>query len=326
MKIRREFKIGFFAVIVILVSWWGIKWLGGQNLLLTSNTYYAYYEDVSGLMVSSRVKLRGVEVGNVQDIELLGDKVRIEMLIESDYAEMIPANSVAELGSAGLMGGTEINIIQGNAAVCAEPNGVLQGAVKPDLIGSMAGKAGELIDGLNVTVTTLNDLLGENTKSITELIRNLESMSASVNSIVASAQSSINGTLTNLRTFTNTLVNNSSRIENMISNLDTFSEDLAEAQFVEELSKTLDELNGIVKTINEGDGTAGMLINDKALYNSLNEAGSNLATLLEDLKANPMRYVHFSLFGMSEEKIAERAAKKAAREEKRAAKKAESEE
>ena len=112
----------------------------------------------------------------------------------------------------------------------------------------------------------------------------------------------------------------------MISNLDTFSEDLAEAQFVEELSKTLDELNGIVKTINEGDGTAGMLINDKALYNSLNDAGSNLATLLEDLKANPMRYVHFSLFGMSEEKIAERAAKKAAREQKRAAKKASTEE
>ncbi len=326
MKIRREFKIGFFAVIVILVSWWGIKWLGGQNLLLTSNTYYAYYEDVSGLMVSSRVKLRGVEVGNVQDIELLGDKVRIEMLIESDYAEMIPANSVAELGSAGLMGGTEVNIIQGDASVCAEPDAVLQGRIKPDLIGSMADKAGELIDGLNTTVSTLNGLLGENTESITELIQNLESMSASVNSIVSSAEGNINGTLSNLRTFTSSLANNTSRIENMISNLDTFSEDLAEAQFIEELSKTLDELNGIVKTINEGDGTAGMLINDKALYDSLNEAGSNLASLLEDLKANPMRYVHFSLFGASEEKIAERAAKKAAREQRRAAKSAANEE
>ena len=121
MKIRREFKIGFFAVIVILVSWWGIKWLGGQNLLLSSSTYYAYYDDVSGLMVSSRVKLRGVVIGNVQDIALEGDKVKVEMLIEDKYAEMIPINSVAELGAAGLMGGTEINIIQGNANAYIPP-------------------------------------------------------------------------------------------------------------------------------------------------------------------------------------------------------------
>lgn len=59
------------------------------------------------------------------------------------------------------------------------------------------------------------------------------------------------------------------------------------------------------------------------MYNSLNDAGENLALLLEDLKANPMRYVHFSLFGQSEEKIAEKAAKKAEREAKRAARKAE---
>ena len=89
MKIRKEFKIGVFAVAVILVSWWGIKWLQGQNLLLSSNSYYAYYEDVSGLMVSSRVMLRGVQIGNVQNIELEDDKVRIEMLIEDEYAALI---------------------------------------------------------------------------------------------------------------------------------------------------------------------------------------------------------------------------------------------
>jgi phospholipid/cholesterol/gamma-HCH transport system substrate-binding protein len=106
----------------------------------------------------------------------------------------------------------------------------------------------------------------------------------------------------------------------MLSNLDTFAGDLAEAQIISQLKNTLGDLNAIIKTINEGDGTAGMLINDKALYNSLNEAGDNLASLLEDLKANPMRYVHFSLFGQTEEKAAERAAKKAEREKRRAEK------
>lgn len=326
MKIRREFKIGVFAVITILVAWWGIKWLGGQNVLITSSTYYAYYDDVSGLIPSSRIKLRGVEIGNVQDIELENTTVRVEMLIEDKYIEMIPSNSVAEIRSAGLMGGTEINIIQGDATDFIVPDGTIKGVVKPDMIGSMADKAGELLNGLNTTVESVNSLLSTNSETITDLISNLEAMSSSVNSIVASAQSNIEGTLTNLNTFTQTLSQNSSRIENMLSNLDQFSEDLAEAQFVAQLRSTLAELDAIVKSINEGDGTAGMLINDKALYDSLNQASGNLAALLEDLKANPMRYVHFSLFGQSEEKAAERAAKKAEREERRAAKKQEAEE
>ncbi|MBO5901898.1 MAG: MCE family protein [Alistipes sp.] len=322
MKIRKEFKIGVFAVAVILVSWWGIKWLQGQNLLLSSNSYYAYYEDVSGLMVSSRVMLRGVQVGNVQNIELEEDKVRIEMLIEDEYAALIPANSVAELGSASLMGGTQISIIQGDSREMVKPEAVITGRIKPDLVGTMSDKAGELLDGLNTTVGGINELLSTNREAIDNMITNLEAMTMSINSMLSAARNDINGTLSNLRSFTGTLAANSGRIEAMIGNLDKVTTDLAEANFVEQLDSTLTSLDSIVKTIEEGDGTAGMLINDKALYESLNSAGDNLAQLLEDLKANPMRYVHFSLFGKSEEQIAEKAAKKAAREQKRAEKKA----
>lgn len=322
MKIRKEFKIGVFAVAVILVSWWGIKWLQGQNLLLSSNSYYAYYDDVSGLMVSSRVMLRGVQIGNVQDIELEDDKVRIEMLIEDEYAALIPANSVAELGSASLMGGTQISIIQGDSRDMVKPEAVITGRIKPDLVGTMSDKAGELLDGLNTTVGGINELLSTNREAIDNMITNLEAMTMSINSMLSAARNDINGTLSNLRSFTGTLAANSGRIEAMIGNLDKVTTDLAEANFVEQLDSTLTSLDSIVKTIEEGDGTAGMLINDKALYESLNSAGDNLAQLLEDLKANPMRYVHFSLFGKSEEQIAEKAAKKAAREQKRAEKKA----
>jgi phospholipid/cholesterol/gamma-HCH transport system substrate-binding protein len=322
MKIRREFKIGVFAIAVILVSWWGIKWLQGQNLLLSSSSYYAYYDNVSGLMVSSRVKLRGVEIGNVQNIELEGNKVRIEMLIEDKYAEMIPSNSVAELGAAGLMGGTEINIIQGDATTYVEPESTLTGSIKPDLMNTMAEKAGTLLDGINTTVGGINDLLSTNSQNITQMITNLESMTSSINSILNAAEHNINGSLNDLRTFTSTLAANSGRIEAMIGNIDKVTTDIAEANFVEQLDSTLTSLDSIITTIENGDGTAGMLINDKALYESLNSAGDNLSQLLEDLKNNPMRYVHFSLFGKTEEQIAEKQAKKEAKAEKKAAKKA----
>lgn len=320
MKIRKEFKIGVFAVAVILFSWWGIKWLQGQNMLLSSSSYYAYYEDVSGLMVSSRVKLRGVQIGNVQDIELDDNKVRVEMLIEDEYAALIPVNSVAELGSASLMGGTEIVIIQGDATEKIKPEGIITGRIKPDLVGTMSEKAGELLDGLNTTVGGINELLSTNREAIDNMITNLEAMTMSINSMLSAARNNIDGTLSNLRTFTDTLAANSGRIEAMIGNIDKMTTDLAEANFVEQLNSTLTSLDAIVTSIENGDGTAGMLINDKALYESLNDAGDNLAELLEDLKANPMRYVHFSLFGKSEEQIAEKAAKKAAKSEKKTAK------
>ena len=77
MKLKSAFKVGVFTVIVILVSWWGIKWLGGQNIFLTNNSYYVYFDDVTGLQESSRVKMRGVEVGNVLSITLMEDKVKV---------------------------------------------------------------------------------------------------------------------------------------------------------------------------------------------------------------------------------------------------------
>ncbi|MBQ8367261.1 MAG: MCE family protein [Alistipes sp.] len=323
MKIRREFKIGIFAVIVILVSWWGIKWLGGQNLLLQSNIYYVYYDDVSGLQESSRVKLRGVEVGNVRDITLEADRVKVEIAIESEYTQMIPENSIAEIGAAGLMGGVEIAIIQGDAERCIKDGATFEGRIKTDMLGSLADKGTELIDGLNQTVAGINDLIGGNSQNITALIANLESTTKSIDSILATSAPNINEAVGNLNKFTTTLSDNTERVDSMINNLNTFTGELAEADVVNKLTTTVESLNEVLAAIENGEGSVGKLVNDEELYNSLTTAGENLGLLLEDLKANPMRYVHFSLFGQSEEKAAKRAAKEAAKAEKRTAKEAE---
>lgn len=320
MKFKREFKVGIFAVIVIAVAWWGIKWLGGQNVLLTSNIYYVYYDDVSGLQESSRVKLRGVAVGNVRDIELERDRVKVEIAVESKYESMIPQNSVAEIGSAGLMGGVEIAIVQGDAAECLESGATIEGRVKADMLGSLADKGTELINGLNTTIGSVNALLGDNAAKISELVANLESMTASIDGILAASSSDIKGAMDDLSTFTSTLAENTGRIESMLANLDEFTGDLAEAELVANLETTVGELNGVLAAIEKGDGSIGKLLNDAELYDSLTTAGDNLGLLLKDIKANPMRYVHFSLFGSSEDKAAQKIAKKQAKADKKAAK------
>ena len=320
MKLRREFKVGVFAVIVIAVAWWGIKWLGGQNVLLTSNIYYVYYDNVSGLQESSRVKLRGVEVGNVRDITLENDRVKVEIAVESQYEEMIPVNSVAEMGSAGLMGGVEIVIIQGDAAEFMEDGATFEGRVKADMIGTLADKGAELMDGLNTTVGGVNALLEDNAQKISTLVSNLESMSASIDGIMSASSANIKSSISNLNSFTATLSENTGRIESMLANLDSFTGELAEAQLVEQLTTTVNDLNTVLATIQSGEGSVGKLVNDSELYDSLAKAGDNLALLLEDLKANPMRYVHFSLFGSDDEKVAKKQAKAEAKAAKREAK------
>ena len=317
MKIKRELKVGVFAVIVIAVAWWGIKWLGGQNVLLTNNIYYVYYDDVSGLQESSLVKLRGVKVGNVTDIVLERDRVLVELAVETKYEDMIPANSIAEIGAAGLMGGVEIVIKQGDSVETIANDGFLEGSVKPDMIGMLADGGSALIEELNATVESLHAVLDGNSQTITSLVANLESVTATIDKVLASGQ--IQGALNNLNSFTSTLAENETRINSMLSNLDNFTGELADADVVAKLTTTVESLNGVLAEINNQEGTVGKLLNDSELYDSLNTAGDNLGLLLEDLKAHPMRYVHFSLFGASEEKIAEKEAKRAAKETKKRA-------
>ena len=317
MNIKRELKVGVFAVLVIAVAWWGIKSLGGQNVLLTNNIYYVYYDDVSGLQESSEVKLRGVKVGNVTDIVLERDRVLVKLAVETKYEDMIPSNSIAEMGAAGLMGGVEIVIKQGDSAEPIANDAFLEGRVKPDMIGMLADGGSALIEELNATVESLHTMLDGNSEAITSLVANLESVTATIDKVLASGQ--IQGALNNLSSFTDTLAENEARIDSMLANLDNFTGELAETDVVSKLTTTVESLNGVLAEINNQEGTGGKLLNDSELYDSLNTAGNNLGLLLEDLKANPMRYVHFSLFGTSEQKIAEKEAKREARRAKREA-------
>jgi phospholipid/cholesterol/gamma-HCH transport system substrate-binding protein len=314
MKVSSYLKVGTFTVIVILVSWWGIKWLGGQNIFYSNNTYYAYYDDVTGLMESSRVKMRGVEVGNVRSITLLDDKVKVELSIDAEYADMIPDNSIAEIGSAGLMGGMEVYIVQGDSKTMLKDGGTFEARKRPDMLGELAGQGGALLENLNVAVDNINTLLDANGENIGQLIANLESVASSIDSMLASSSDNIEGALGDLRAFTTMLSDSSDSIKAMISNLETFSGDLADANLVNQLSATVDSINEVIGTVKNTEGSVGKLLNDPELYNSLTTASDNLGFLLEDIKAHPMRYVNISVFGKSEEKMEQKAAKKAAKE------------
>lgn len=297
MRISREFKIGLFAVAVIAVAWWGIQWLGGENILRRSNVCYIYYQNIAGLQESSRVTMRGVDIGNVSKITLGRDSVEVVLNIERSYVDMIPDNSIAEICASGIMSGVEVAILQGDSSDIIASGGVLQGRVKPDMLGALTDKGTALMEGMSQTVESVNRLLAINSENLTSFVSNLERVGLSISSIVEATAGNIDNAMADIEQFTSALAESTDNIERIVANFDAVTADVAERDIVAKLSTALDSLNGVLTAVSSGDGTASQLLADKQLYNSLTEAGSNLGALLEDVKENPARYVHFSLFG-----------------------------
>lgn len=297
MRISREFKIGLFAVAVIAVAWWGIQWLGGENILRRSNVCYVYYQNIAGLQESSRVTMRGVDIGNVSKITLGRDSVEVVLNIERSYVDMIPDNSIAEICASGIMSGVEVAILQGDSSDIIASGGVLQGRVKPDMLGALTDKGTALMEGMSQTVESVNRLLAINSENLTSFVSNLERVGLSISSIVEATAGNIDNAMADIEQFTSALAESTDNIERIVANFDAVTADVAERDIVAKLSTALDSLNGVLTAVSSGDGTASQLLADKQLYNSLTEAGSNLGALLEDVKENPARYVHFSLFG-----------------------------
>lgn len=297
MRISREFKIGLFAVVVIAVAWWGIQWLGGENILRRSNVCYVYYQNIAGLQESSRVTMRGVDIGNVSKITLGRDSVEVVLNIERSYVDMIPDNSIAEICASGIMSGVEVAILQGDSSDIIASGSVLQGRVKPDMLGALTDKGTALMEGMSQTVESVNRLLAINSENLTSFVSNLERVGLSISSIVEATAGNIDNAMADIEQFTSALAESTDNIERIVANFDAVTADVAERDIVAKLSTALDSLNGVLTAVSSGDGTASQLLADKQLYNSLTEAGSNLGALLEDVKENPARYVHFSLFG-----------------------------
>ena len=148
----------------------------------------------------------------------------------------------------------------------------------------------------------LNQIMEQNAASIEGTMSHLNSITGNVNGMLVSQRENLESAITNLSRFSEMLGENSPRMDSIILNLSNFTDQIQRENLAGSLDSALVNLNAILARINAGEGTAGQLINDPRLYESLNEATANLASLLANLQAHPARYVHFSLFGRDPEK------------------------
>ena len=303
MKTSKEIKTAILVLSGIFLFIFIFNYLKGENLFNSSKKIAAIYSNVEGLSISSLVTINGHKVGKVQDINFTGDgsgKLKVSMLIDSDFN--FSKNSIAELYESGLIGGKAIAIIpvydDSESSVSGD---VLRSRIKPgltELVNQRLTPLQEKIESVMVSADALlvnvNSVFDKKTKSeikgsiskLEQTISSFEKTSNSLQNLIESNKNSINNSLQNF--------------SNISDNLSDMSETFSEAEFkqtVNGLKSSIESFNNLITNVNRGEGSMGKLFKDEKLYNNLESSLGQLESLLEDLKLNPKRYVHFSLFG-----------------------------
>lgn len=310
MKIKNETKVGILAAFAIALLIIGYNFLKGNSIFSNETVLYAKYTQVDGLGVSKPVLINGYQIGRVAALELQPDAtIKATLKINGKYE--IPKNTIARLEGTDLLGSKAIVLTLGNDKNFAEDGDFLQTNVEKGLMESIQPvqkKAELIITKMDSILSSINTILNPNLQknidhsftSIAATLGSLESTSKKVDALVGSESSKLSNILSNVEAITANFKNNGAKIDAVMNNLNQVTNKVAALNFEQTITnanKAVADLQGMVNDLKNGKGTLGALLNDRQMYDNLTNASKNLDALMIDLKANPKRYVHFSVFG-----------------------------
>ena len=304
MKYSKEIKIGFLAIVGVMMSVFSYNYLKGINLFEKNRKFTINYEKVDGLSVSNPVTLNGFKIGKVQKINFNPKNTRellVDIVIENDV--LFPKTSSAELYETGLIGGKAIAIIPDykNDSTIANDGDTLRGVIKPgltELVNQILPQVQLQIEAVmknaEIVLSNINSLFDEETKQglkssiqdFSNLTKSLSETSDEISKLIFNNSENLSHSISdfkvaskNIRTISDSI--SSEDIRNITSNLNDL----------------VTNLISITASLKNSDGTAGQLINDSSIYNNLENATKKLNILIDDIKLNPDRYINFSVFG-----------------------------
>ena len=290
------------------MSVFSYNYLKGINLFEKTRTFKVVYSKVDGLASSNPVTLNGYTIGKVQKINFNPNNTKeliVDIVIENDV--QFSKSSKAELYETGLIGGKAIAIIPDyDNNIMANSGDYLVGTVKPgltDLVNQIMPQIQlqleEVMQNAKVVLSNINTLFDEETKEslkssidqFSSLTNSLSETSENINNLIKDNSTSIASTVDNLNKTSIKMNDISTSISEVNLNL-----------ILTNLDSTVSNLNNLTNQMSKGEGTMGRLLYDAKLFENLDNATKNLEVLIEDIKSNPKRYVHFSIFGKKSDK------------------------
>lgn len=299
MKLSHEIKTALLVFSGIFLFIVMINYLKSNDIFVSDRSFFAIYDDVEGVSTGTPVTISGFNVGSVQNISFYGDdaKLLLKFRVENDFE--FSSNSIAQIYETGLIGGKALAIIPVNGKNLAISGDTLQSDIAPGLTELVNDKLSPLQEKIESMVVSADSLLiAVNSVFDIETKQNLTTSIENFSATIQSAKKSVD-------VLEEVLGNNENRLNSIIVNADqslknfsNLSENFDELDLViENLSKSSTNINSITSEIKSGNGLVNKVVYDEVFVESLDQISSNINLLLEDLRMNPKRYVHFSLFG-----------------------------
>ena len=320
MKISKYTRLGVLIVISLTILIWGLSYLKGNDIFKKNITYHAVYDRIEGLVESNKVTLNGYQIGQVNSIEFeegTSGKLIVSFMI--DASVRIPVNSIAQIVTSDIMGTRSIKMVFSNEPEIYQPNDTIPGSVESDLkeqvsmqVLPIKNKAEQLLGTIDSAITILTVIfnedaqqnLAESFENFNQTMTNLESTTANLQEILASEKDNVKQIITNLEDLTETFKNNSYELDNTLQNLSDLSDTLAQVSvtpILTNLTEASQQILMVLDKLNSDEGTAGLLLNNDDLHESILTLTASLNYLISDIQTNPKRYLHFSAMDFGKE-------------------------
>lgn len=305
---KTEFKVGLFGLLVLVILFFGIKFLKGSDIFQKENVYYATYNDVSGMLVSSNVFINGLRVGYVKEITTTNERADnfvVAFTVRSDIK--IPEDSKILLFSSDLLGSKALKLQLGNSSKIISDGDTIKSDKELGMLDNLGVSISPMMNNLDSILSSLNNILNiQNQNSLQNTIANIETtterlgnITTNLDNLMSSEKTKLAKIIENTESITSNLKDNNQKLTNIIQNVDNIVDSAAKANIgstLIETGKSIERLNSVLGVIEKGKGNVGLLINDEELYKSLDNSAKNLNKLIEDIKENPKKYINVSVF------------------------------
>lgn len=291
MKYSKEFIVGAIGILALLLIYLMINFFKGIDLFKDGERYYVKFDNIGQVVNSSPIYLNGYKAGNVQGISYDFKNMKsVIVTIDIDKRLRIPQGSYAEVSNH-MLGGSDVSIILSNSDKFILPGDTIEGRLNKGLQGEMGDvipTVTDMIPKVDSILISLNTLLAA--PELHNSIKNVERLTSDLTTTTAQINSLLGKDIPQI----------TERMVKMEDDVLAVSSQIKEVDYkalFASLETTLNNLEAITQALNNGEGTAGLLLKDSSLYSKLDSTCSAANALLTDLKNNPKRYVHFSIFG-----------------------------
>ena len=293
---RKEIKIGAFAVIVLAVALFMIEFLKGKDIFSRNNTYYIIYPSVEGLSISTGITVGGYAAGVISDIAYNRQTMDYTVSASVSREFDIPEDSFIEIYSSDILGTKKLRVKMGTSGVMASSGDTLRGCMEADMLSSVTGSLDSLMRSIRTTVESVNLILDEeNRAEVRQLLQRLNRTAGNLDNISSMLQSKspdIETLLSNLSSISATLDSAATAISGTAANAEAITASLNEA----DLKGMTDSIRSLAGRLQSPDGSIGKLIRSDSLYNTLTALSSDLDSLVNNIRKDPKKYIKISIF------------------------------